>query len=277
MKLPSELPLISVLIPVYNCAPFVSQALDSILGQTYTEFEIIAVDDGSDDGSSQILDTYAARDPRLHVIRNPNNLGIVRALNRGLSTCRGTYVARMDADDIACKERFEKQISEMESQPDIIALGGAVSYIDAAGNNLGLIRRCSTGRSLLHQNPLLHPTVMIRRSALQEHQLQYEESYRYAEDYFLWLRLSRVGRLASLDDVLLFYRLTSGASRFKHARIMVVRTLKTKLSGVFKLGIRPAPFDIIRFAAECLLALMPAPIIRLIYLRHTFGTTEPLL
>ena len=264
-------PRVSVVMPVYNCALFLSAALDSILKQSFQDFECIVIDDGSTDGSELILSDYAKKSPRITVLRNSVNMGIVHALNRGLKECRGEFIASMDADDIALPDRLEKQVRVMEAQPDIAVLGSAVRYIDAAGADLGIVRQGAAGRSPLFQNPLLHPTAIMRRDILLQHAIVYEEPYRYAEDYFLWLRMSRYGRLASLDEVLLLYRIYFEASRFRHTRVMLARTLRAKCAGVFKLGIRPQIADILRFAAECLLLLMPAGIIRRLYLKHTFG------
>jgi len=268
---PAPPPAVSVLMPAYNDGQFIRQAIESVLAQTFADFEFVIVDDGSTDSTPEILEEFAARDARVRVLANPRNAGIVVALNRGLDACRGRYVARMDADDVALPDRLALQAARMDSSPDVVALGGALEYMDAAGADLGLRRACGVGRSVLEANPLLHPTVMIRREALEAGRLRYQPRYRYAEDYFLWLELSRVGRLDALDEVVLKYRLSAGASRMKHLKGMLWATVRTKLAGIFRLGIRPRFSDVLRLLAETALLAVPAGLVRRMYLRRTFG------
>lgn len=258
-------------MPVYNDGDFVAQAARSILAQTFADFEFVIVDDGSTDDAPHVLAELAARDGRIRVLTSPENEGIVSALNRGLDACRGEYIARMDADDVALAHRLARQVARMDEAPDVVALGGALEYIDAAGASLGVRRTCGLDGSLLKANPMLHPTVMIRREALEAAKLRYQQRYRYAEDYFLWLQLSRVGRLDALDDVVLQYRLSVGASRMKHLKAMLWATIRTKLKAIFGLGIRPRVSDVLRLAAELVLMAVPSGIVRRMYLQKTFG------
>jgi glycosyltransferase involved in cell wall biosynthesis len=263
-------PKVTVLMPAYNCERFLPAAVDSILGQTFGDFEFICIDDGSSDSTAEILSRYAASDNRITVLENSGNLGIVSSLNRGLDASRGEYIARMDADDISLPDRLQKQVLAMDEHPQVSVLGGAVGYIDSAGTDLGVVRRCGPGKSLLARTPLLHPTVMIRRSLLETHGIRYREDFRYAEDYYLWLQLSRVGKMEALDDVVLKYRVTADATRFKHLKGTLWSTLKVKKSGVFDLGIRPGPGDVARFAIEGMLLLLPTPLVTKLYLKLNF-------
>lgn len=258
-------------MPVYDGEEFLAEAVESILGQSFTDFEFVIVDDGSTDGSPALLERYAAADRRVRVITNEANLGIVGALNRGLDACRGEYVARMDADDIATADRLEKQVAALDADEGIIVLGGSLRYIDAAGGDLDVVRRCETGKSILTQTPMLHPTAVIRRAGLREHGIRYRERYRYAEDYYLWLELSRLGRITAIDDVVLWYRVSRSATRVKHLKGVLKATLRAKKDAVFKLGIRPKPADLLRFLMECVLYVLPAPFVLWIYLKVTFG------
>jgi len=268
---PAPRPSVSVLMPAYNDATFVGEAIDSVLAQTLTDFEFVIVNDGSTDATGETIARLAARDGRIRVLTNQRNLGIVGALNRGLDACRGRYVARMDADDVALPGRLANQAAKMDQAPDVVALGGALEYIDSAGAQLGLRRACAVNDSPLAANPLLHPTVMIRREVLEAHHLRYEERFRYAEDYFLWLRLSKLGRLDAIDEVVLRYRLTAGASRMRHLKAMLWATVRTKFAGIFRLGLRPTVSDVFRLVAEIVLLAVPAGIVRRLYLRRTFG------
>jgi glycosyltransferase involved in cell wall biosynthesis len=261
-------------MPTFNSGPFLQESIESILNQSFEDFELIIIDDGSNDGSANLLEKYASKDRRIRIIGNARNMGIVFSLNRGLEECQGEYIVRMDADDISLKNRLERQIQVMESNPGIAALGAALSYIDATGNELGVIRRCTVNRSLLRQNPLLHPTVIIRRSYLIHNRLSYLERYRYAEDYFLWLQLSRVGTLEAIDDIVLKYRLSNQATRVRHLKGVLLATLRVKKDGVFTLGIKPTLPDVLKFFAECILLLMPTSVIFSLYLKKTFGKSK---
>lgn len=250
-------PAVSVLMPVYNAEAYLSKALESIINQSLRDIEIILVDDGSSDHSAEIIDRYAREDARIRVVRHSKNQGIVTALNNGLMACHGTFIARMDADDISEPFRLEKQLEVMHANPDIGVLGSAVSYIDENGTPLGIIRPCALPASLLACSPLLHPTVMMRHRLLRDKQLQYEEQYRYAEDYMLWLKISQFSTLKALDEPLVQYRITDSATRCRHLRGMLVATLRAKWHAMRQLGIHPHAMDIIRFAMECLLLIMP--------------------
>ncbi len=264
-------PKVSVLMPTYNIAEFLGKAIESILSQSFIDFEFIIVDDGSTDDSTRVLGEYAEKDPRIRIIRNEQNKGIVYSLNRGLKECRGEYVARMDADDIALRDRLEKQVVVMEADPQTVVLGAALSYMDKNGKELGVVRRCSLNKSLIAQNPLLHPTVVFRRAVLEQHGLCYLEKYRYAEDYFLWLQLSRLGKIDALDDIVLKYRLTDSATRMRHLKGVLRATLNVKKNGIFCLRIRPTIGDVLRFFLEGLLLFLPSSLVRYLYLRMIFG------
>jgi glycosyltransferase involved in cell wall biosynthesis len=263
-------PRVSVLMPVYNAERFLADAVGSILGQTYRDFELIIVDDGSIDGTPDIIWDFAKKDSRLRLVRNKSNLGIVKTLNKGLLLCQGEYVVRMDADDISTPDRLSKQIHFMENHPDVAVLGASVSYIDAESRVLGVVRRSTIGKSLLSANPLLHPTVVIQKRALDRIGAHYEEKYLYAEDYFLWLRLAKEGNLGVIPDVVLNYRISREAIRVKRLKQVLCATLRVKWDAVFKLGIRPTFSDMLRFFMESILLFLPASFILWIYMTITF-------
>lgn len=258
-------------MPVFNNVLYLKAAIESILSQTFIDFEFIIVDDGSTDGSSDILAEYVGRDPRIRLFRNEVNCGIVFSLNRGIKESHGKYIARMDSDDISLPQRFEKQLRIIEADPGTVVLGSALQYIDAKGRDLGIVRKASSGQSLLSVCPLLHPTVVMRREALLRHSYLYQETYRYSEDYFLWLQLSKVGKLRSCDEVLLHYRISKSATRIRHLKKMLWATLRVKLAGVVQLGIRPTIQDAGRFFAEAILLVLPASLVFWFYQKMTFG------
>jgi len=206
----SERPLVSVLMPVYNAASYLTEAVESIRAQTFGDFEFIAVDDGSTDRSLAILQQFAKEDSRIKIVSRPNT-GIVGALNDGLAVARGEFVARMDSDDIAAQNRFEKQLAAMQSDPGCVALGSAVLFTDPEGHPLKVYRPTLSHASIEEElargngGALIHPTVLFRRKALVQCG-GYREQYNYIEDLDLYVRLLEVGQLRNLPDVLLHYR-----------------------------------------------------------------------
>jgi glycosyltransferase involved in cell wall biosynthesis len=263
-------PKVSVLMPVFNGLPFLKDAIESILSQTFCDFEFIIVDDGSTDGTADLLSDYEKKDKRIKVFKNTKNKGIVFSLNRGLKECSGYYIARMDSDDIALKERFNKQVSIMDSDYSIGALGTAILYIDADGKHLDVVRRCRISGSNLTETPLLHPTVMIRKSHLDNHGLTYQEKYRFSEDYFLWLQLSKIAKISAIDNPLLKYRLNGKATKIRNLKKTIWSTLKVKKDAVFILKITPGIKDIFRAFLEVLLLFLPTNVILYLYLKITF-------
>lgn len=203
-------PLISVLLPVFNGGQYLDEAVRSILGQTFSRFEILAADDGSTDDSLRRLRRYAARDPRLRVIARENR-GLIYTLNELLSKARGDLIARMDADDVSLPQRFELQVAFLERNPRVVCVGGAWQIIDDAGRYLTTLspaqsdadiqRLCLRGHTSIN-----HPTAMMRRAAANQVG-GYTIGCDLVEDLDLWLRLGEVGELANLPDVLLKYRL----------------------------------------------------------------------
>ena len=202
-------PAISVLMPVYNAEHYIDLAIDSILNQTFSDFELIAIDDGSVDSSREILEERARQDIRIRCCFRPNT-GIGGALNDGIKVARGEFLARMDADDISLPHRFAQQIARFKSDPTLVALGSAVIFMDSSGN---LVKSCP--RSANHQQieqsllegdggAIIHPSLMLRRASAIE--IGGYRTDRYYEDLDLYLRLARVGRLSNLSEPLLKYR-----------------------------------------------------------------------
>lgn len=204
---------ISVLMPVYNAQCYVAQAIESILNQTFEEFEFIIIDDGSTDESLKILKKYAAKDKRIQLMSRPNT-GYVVALNEMVSLARGEFIARMDADDIALPERFALQVQFLQSNPDVVCVSGATELIDEQGRLLARVQRPETDTEI--QRKLLagfggminHPSAMIRKTSLVAVG-GYDETILYVEDLDLWLKLGEIGKLANLKETLLKYRFHS--------------------------------------------------------------------
>jgi glycosyltransferase involved in cell wall biosynthesis len=204
-------PTVSVLMPVFNSQRYVAEAVESILNQSFRDFEFLIVDDGSTDGSAEILRTYSARDARIELVRRPNT-GYVHALVEMLARARGVFVARMDSDDVAEPERFARQIEFLTTHEDHVAVGCDVLYIDPDGAPISSrvqLREHDEIDALMMggtSGAIMHPAAMLRRSTLCSIG-GYDLRYRAAEDYDLFLRLAERGRLANLGQTLLKYRL----------------------------------------------------------------------
>jgi glycosyltransferase involved in cell wall biosynthesis len=208
-------PHISVLMSVYNGEKYLKEAVESILGQTFTDFELIIVNDASTDNTDAILHEVAKADSRIILIKNEANLGLTKSLNIGLKQARGEYVARMDTDDISLPERFELQKKFLDENPSIVAVGGENEIIDTDGKKTGY-KKVYTGPALLHflfiiGNQINHSSIMFRKKPILD-EGGYDEHFRYVQDFELWSRLSKKKFLFSnLTTPLLQYRLHSNS------------------------------------------------------------------
>ncbi len=191
-------PKVSVIISSYNMGDSLENTIQSIEKQTYKNWELIVIDDGSVDQTSEILKKYK-ENKKIKIIKNEHNLGLIKSLNKGLEIAKGKYIARLDADDVSYPNRLQRQVRFMEKEKTDL-LG---SYFSAGGREHILIdnsnNSCKLGLILLKKNIIAHPTVMIRKSFLKKHNLIYDENYIYAEDYNLWTQIFiRGGKLGYL-------------------------------------------------------------------------------
>lgn len=200
---------ISVIMPVHDGADYLAESMDSIMSQTYRDFEFIIINDCSTDDTEEIIQSY--QDRRIVYLRNEENLGVARALNRGLDIARGEYVARMDADDIARPARLEIQKNYMDSHPEVDVLATSSQSFDETG--VLFEGHTSTDEEVLKLDFLFscgiaHPTVMIRRQTLERLNLRYDHDFNKVEDYDLWCRMLDAGCvIRSIDIILLDHRL----------------------------------------------------------------------
>lgn len=211
MSAPAHAPRVTVLTTVYNGEQYLEETIESIVGQPFTDFEYVVVDDGSTDATAEILEKRASRDPRLVVLRNPVNIGIPASANRGLSAARGDYVARIDADDVSEPDRLRLQVDTLDARPDVVMVSMNYYLMHSDGR---LLRRTNFDAPpeavefLLHFGNAVggHSQVMFRRSAVLAIG-GYDESQPFALDYDLWTRLMRVGRILILPQPGMRYRL----------------------------------------------------------------------
>ena len=233
-RVDSKIPKISVVMSVYNDAPFVREAIESILKQTFDDFEFIVIDDGSKDGSSDILALYAEKDSRIRIFRQENS-GLIAALNHGLKYCRAPLIARMDGDDISLPYRFEAQVEVIEKHPNFAVIGSQVVFIDTFGKVIGesvVPTHPEYLRDhLLLENCIFHPSVLMRKEAVLNCG-GYSSEAKHAEDYDLWARMVQAGWwIGNTADVLLRYRYqrseSIGVSKAKEQDISAGRIRKS--------------------------------------------------
>lgn len=232
-------PRVTVLMAVYNGACHLREALESILGQTFTDFEFLIINDGSTDSSVQIIQSYS--DTRICLVNNNDNLGLTASLNKGLALARGEYIARMDADDISRPERLARQVSFMDENPQVGVCGSWVRYFPMSGNNVWRLPKGSEEIRCwqFHTVGVAHPSVIIRRQFFVQYGLSYDPQYRYAQDYELWGRAIRYMAFANIQKVLLDYRISTGQVCCKHGTEQLEAVAPLRLQWVRELGIEP--------------------------------------
>lgn len=201
------MPQVSVLMPVYNGEPFLGQAIESILLQTFVDFEFIIINDGSTDRSAEVVQSYD--DSRIRYFENEYNIGLTRSLNRGLSLVQGPYIARMDADDVSLPQRLARQVDFLDAHPNVGVVGTAMQIIDENDKTHRTWHSLTTHEALRWclclYDPIAHPTVLMRRQVV-EQVGGYRVEMVTAQDYDLWRRLSKVTQLANLPNVLFCLR-----------------------------------------------------------------------
>ena len=238
-------PLVSVVLPVHDGERYLAAAIDSVLGQTHRNLELIVLDDGSTDGTAAVAASFT--DPRVVLVRNERNLGLVPTLNKGLELARGELVARMDADDIAEPTRIERQVARFAADASLVALGTAIDYIDSGNRPAGVPRRQVQGEALLRWRLLrgtcvYHPTLMLHRARAGA-DARYSIDFPHAEDYELLLRLSRGHAVDNLPEVLLHQRMHSGSVSARHRdaqRDSAARALVAHVQATYGVEVEPA-------------------------------------
>ena len=211
-------PKLSVLLPVWNGERYLAAAIASVLAQTFADFELIVVDDGSSDGSLAIA--RGIRDPRVRCLANEKNLGVTRSLARAIGEARGVYLARMDADDLCAPDRFARQVAHLDTHPRVALVASRVRRIDAHGREIGTFDTPLDGDTLRRRlrlgNCIVHGSVMLRADAVRAVG-GYDTAMERAEDYDLWLRLAERHEIAALPETLYLWRDHAGGVGRRHA------------------------------------------------------------
>jgi len=230
-----QTPLVTVLMPVYNAEPFLAEAIESILNQTFTDFEFLIINDGSTDNSLSIIESY--NDKRIKLVNNETNIKLIATLNKGIEMAHGKYIARMDADDISRPERIEKQVKFMEEHPEVGLCG---TFIHVFGTKNYDIRFGSWHEKikfrLFFDTHFPHPTALIRTSVLKEHHLRFDPAYLHAEDFALWNVMADVTELKIIQEVLLNKRCHESQISNKYTDIQHLTSSKIRRELMQKMG-----------------------------------------
>lgn len=233
------MPVVSVLMSVYNGQKFLDEAVQSILKQSFTDFEFLIVDDGSTDATINILEKYS--DPRIKIIRNEKNLGLIASLNKLINASNGKYLARLDSDDVAHPERFKLQVEAMERDKTLVLLGSNCRFINEESQVIYGGRTHFSGEFdypdqfvrwllLFPENPFVHSSVMIRRETLLNSGLLYSPDARHVEDFDLWTKLCFFGKMKILKQSLVDFRLVSNSITSKNNDWQIQKTKEIALS-----------------------------------------------
>ena len=235
-------PDITVVLPAYNAAPFIAEAVESILGQTYSNFVLLAMNDGSTDGTGAILDALAVRDSRIRVVHNENR-GLVATLNESLALCETDLVARMDADDWCMPDRLRQQKDYMDAHPEVAVCGSSMEVYET-GQFFPVPTNVDFFSAVLFRASFAHPTIMYRRSAVLA-EGGYDPAMVAAEDYDLWSRMLAAGyKMNNLPQALLRWRRHPSMPRvaYRHAMRQTRDSIWTRQ--LQQLGITPTPEEL---------------------------------
>lgn len=253
-------PLVSVIMPAYNVKQYVRSALESILHQTYRNFEFIIIDDKSNDGTFEILKSYRKNDKRIVLSRNRRNIGVSKSLNRALQLTRGEYIIRMDADDWSYPERFELQIKLMQNNPGVVVSG---SFIEVCDSKLKIkyLRKYGVDdkeirKHLFRYSPFAHPATIWQAEVIKKE--RYNEAINASQDYELYFRVGRFGKFMNLNKPLLKLRMHGRSVSTTMSDLQIKNTILIRLNAVLMLGYNMSNFDkLYNFLQEISIHVIP--------------------
>ena len=211
-----EVPLVSVVMPAYNAEEYIQESIQSVLTQTYRNFELIIINDASNDSTKQIIDSFT--DSRINCIDNKVNMGVAHSLNPGINRAKGKYIMRLDSDDIAYSNRMETQVNYLENHENVYVLGCGMRAFGYGMDEYDMIPACSPEQlkiDSLFFCPISHPSVMFRKRLVEEG-FEYNPAYERIEDYELWVRIMRKYVVGAISDVLVRYRIHSNQVTRSH-------------------------------------------------------------
>lgn len=225
-------PLVSVVMPAYNSEKYISEAIESVLNQTFKDFEFIIVNDGSTDNTFNIIKEYARKDKRIKVINNKKNCGISKTRNNGIKLARGKYIATHDSDDISLPTRFQEQLSFMEQHPEVGVVGAYIQIFDSDSGKIIGIRKYSNEDKVLRKNiffysPIAQPVSMIRKEVFSEVGY-YDNNYPPTEDLDLWFKIGTKYKFSNINKILLRYRVNSNSATSSRTKLMEKLTIRIR-------------------------------------------------
>jgi len=230
-------PKVTVLMPVYNGEKYLNEAIESILNQTYKDFEFLIINDGSTDNSVKIIESY--NDPRIHLVHNEKNLKLIASLNKGLNIAKGEYIARMDCDDVSLPDRLLKQVQYLDNHPDVGVLGCGTKNVDENLNTISEPERPLTYLQnkwkLLFSSTLMHPSVMYRKELILKYG-GYSHEFIHAEDYDLWSRLIDFAIIHQIPEILVYLRKHSQNIGIVYKDIGFINCSKISINNIIKLN-----------------------------------------
>ena len=237
-------PKISVLMPVFNAERYLKMAIDSILNQTFQDFELIIVNDGSTDTSEKIILSYS--DSRIQYHKNSENIGLIATLNKGIDLCNAPFIARMDADDISLPERLQKQWTFLNKHPHFAMVGSDMEIIDEHNRHIKNVQKhCLSGlikTQLFFKCAFAHPSILIRKDIVAK--FRYNPDYLHAEDYFLWSQIAFQHTVAGLPEILIKYREHQSSVSRRHRQIQEDTVKKIYTYHLQKLNITPSDSEL---------------------------------
>ena len=237
--------LVSVILPVFNSEKYLSEAVASVLNQTYKNIELIVVDDGSTDSSGDMLKDFSKRDKRIRLYRNKANLGISKSINMALTKVKGKYIARMDADDISRKDRIKKQVDFLRKNKKVVVVGSDVEEIDGEGRSLGKRQMPKNHKSIYQMMNvsmgMQHPTLMFNTELIPAG-FEWYRNVELAEDLDLLFRLEKYGKYANISEKLLKYRKSQNTS-LKSVKDTFENALKVRKKAVLEYGYKPSLYS----------------------------------
>jgi glycosyltransferase involved in cell wall biosynthesis len=232
-------PKVTVLMPVYNGEMFLREAVDSILGQSFVDFELLIVNDSSTDKSLSIIRSY--HDSRIRLVNNDKNRGLIYSRNKGIDESRGEYIAMLDCDDVAYPRRLARQVLFLENNPEYAMVGSGLEIIDGEGRSSGfsvpVYKDNEVGPRLIFGNIFAQSSVMIRRNIITDY--RYRKEAPFSEDYDLWIRLAEDNLIRNLPEILIKYRVYNSSTGTIKRREMLLAVRKIFIYQLKKLGINP--------------------------------------
>lgn len=263
-------PLISIVMPVYNTGDFLVEAIESILKQTYKNFEFIIIDDASTDNSWQILKKFKKKDEKIKIYKLKENVGVSKAVKFAIEKAKGKFLTRMDADDIAHPQRLEKELNYLLKNPQTVAVGTQCYLIDKNGKKIGK-KSFPTKFEDIYKYiftfiPVQQPTLMINKTKLPKDFEYYYDGMNTAEEVELLFKLFQYGKVENLNEFLHYYRLHNNNTSLKNLKKTFLLTLLSRIKAVFKYEYKPTILGITSTILETLIILLlPSRVILKIY------------